>query len=595
MLPFHPFTPSETTMTTSTPAALLDRRRLLIGLGALPGVAALASCSGGGSSGSGGDVPQAEYVQGSSSLKVELGPEIDGVPYPEGYVGPKARESEPFGDGAEFTILTRSETNLDLAKNTHSLYLEEKTGVKITYETVPQGEEGAPKVNAVISSGDLPDALMLGPEWMGGFTKAQLYVYGQQGLFQPLDQLIDEYAPQLQELFEQNPDLRATWTAPDGVMYAMPAVNQCYHCASSAVRTWVHQPTLDKVGISSQPTTLDEFEEMLIAFKGSDPAYRPFSGEKSTPPFGLIGAAFLDIGVNWLRRDGDQIVYTPVDEKFRQVLITMHRFVADGLLDPNAFTQDGDQLKRLTMDPAGSKTGVVQMGSQGGFADIDYSDPAARYREFVPLAPFKGPNGDPIIPWNESHGDATGLVITNACEDPAMLVRWADFQLGLLPTLEMRLGVLEEQWTWASPDDLGIDGKSAVYTKIPQGEDGPSNLTWPEFGPYNLGMDVRHGEAVDPESSIEPMLYDAGKLYEPYRNDLSAVFASPFFDANQSAEIGELRTNIDSAFAQVSTQMVLGDLDPNDDADWETYVASITNAGLERYLEVLTEADRERA
>lgn len=570
----------------------LARRSFLVASGTAVGLTALSACSGGGEEGNGSATP-VEYEQGSAALKVELGPEIEGVPYHDEYVGPRARESEPFGDGTtEFTVLTRSETNMDLETNAHSKYLEEQTGVKIAYQTVPQGEEGAPKVNAIISSGDLPDALMLGPEWMGGFTKAQLYVYGEQGLFQPLDQLIDENAPQLRELFEQNPDLRANWTAPNGAMYAMPAVNQCYHCASSWPRTWVHQPTMEQAGFTEQPKTLDEFEQMLTAMKELDPAIRPFSGEQTIPPFGLIGAAFLDLGVNWLRRDGDAVVYTPTDEKFREVLKVVHRFVANGLLDPNAFTQNLDQLKRLTMDPTGSKVGVVQTGSQGGFSDIEFNDPKARYLEFVPLAPFAGPSGDPIIPWNESHGDASGLVITNACEDPAMMVRWADFQLGLLPTLEMRLGRQGEQWDWAAPGDLGIDGRPALYAKLP-GET-PDNVTWNEFGPYNLGMDVRHGESVDQASSIEPSLYAAGKLYEPYRNELSAVFASPFFDSAQSAEIGELRTNIDSAFAQATAQMALGELDPEEDADWESYLSMMNNAGVERYVEILTEADQNR-
>src|SRR5699024_4684820 len=149
-----------------------------------------------------------------------------------------------------FNILARSETELDLETNVHSLFLEEKTGVKVSYSTVPQGTEGVPKVNAIIASGDLPDAFLLGPEWMGGFSKSELYVYGEQGLFQPHDQLIDENAPQLLEIFEQNPDMRAAWTAPNGAMHAIPQLNQCYHCASSEARTWVHRPLLEAVGYS---------------------------------------------------------------------------------------------------------------------------------------------------------------------------------------------------------------------------------------------------------------------------------------------------------------------------------------------------------
>ena len=62
------------------------------GLGAVGLTGALAGCS----TASGpeqpkgiGDVPQ-----------VQLGPETPGVKYPEGYVGPRATVTEPFGDGS---------------------------------------------------------------------------------------------------------------------------------------------------------------------------------------------------------------------------------------------------------------------------------------------------------------------------------------------------------------------------------------------------------------------------------------------------------------------------------------------------------------
>ena len=590
--------PSEQVPAQTSPPTVrhgVGRRSLLLGLGSLPAAMALANCSGG-TGGGDGEVATVEYEQGSSALKVELGPELEGVPYPEGYVGPRARELEPFGDGSTaFTVLTRSEAGLKLATNEHSQYLEEKTGVRVEYSTVPQGEEGAPKVNAIISSGDLPDAFMLGPEWMGGFTKAQLYAYGEQGLFQPLDQLIDEYAPELQQLFEQNPDLRAAWTAPNGAMYAIPAVNQCYHCASSDTRTFVHTPSMEAAGWSEQPTTVDEFEQMLRDMKAEDADLRPISGTSAIPPFGLIAAAFMDFGIQRIRRDGDTIVYTPLDEAFRQVLEVVARLTADGLIDRNTFTQDEDQFKRLSMNPEKSLVGVVQAPHHWAIADIDFGDGNDRWREFAPLAPFAGPEGRaPIVPWNESHGDAVGLVISSTCEDPATLVRWADAQLGLLPSLERGLGTQGLYWDWADGEQLGIDGRPALYAKLPAEEDKPDNVSWPEFGPHNSSLDVRHGEAVNEDTSIEPALFRAGQLYEPFRSPIESVYANPFFTSAQSAEIGELRTNLDATYAQLTTQMALGDLDPTDDSHWEQFVAGFTNAGVERYIEVLTEADAAR-
>ena len=117
------------------------------------------------------------------------------------------------------------------------------------------------------------------------------------------------------------------------------------------------------------------------------------------------------------------------------------------------------------------------------------------------------------------------------------------------------------------------------------------NVVWEEHGVFNLAMDVRHGEAVDEMTSFEPMLYRAGKLYEEFAAPPESQFYSPFFDQDQAAQVGELRTNIDSAYVRGATSMCLGELDPDSDADWESYLTSLSNAGADQYLEVLTEAD----
>ncbi|GAA1488280.1 extracellular solute-binding protein [Brachybacterium sacelli] len=584
-------TPQHSRIPTSGP---LSRRALLAGATALPVGAAMAGCSGDGTSSTA--APQVEYAQGSAALEVGLGAEIDGVPYPEGYVGPRARESEPFGDGStSFAITTRSLAGFDPSTNWFSAFLERETGVKVSYSTVPRGDEGAPKVNAILAGGELPDALMLGPEWMGGFTKSELYVYGQQGLFLALDELFDRFAPQLQEVFSQNPEFRKAWTAPDGAMYAFPSVNQCYHCKSSPFRTWVHTPSREAAGFAEQPATLEEFEQMLRGMKEADPEIRPMSGGKDDLPLRLIGAAFLDLGVNQLRRDGDAIVFTPTDPAMRDVFRTAAHLVREGLLDRNAFTQTTDQLIRLGMHEAGSRFGVCQGVSQGSFVDVEYTDPEARYREFEPLQPFAGPGGDPVIAWDDQPGaGSVGLVIPADTADPETLVRWADFQLGLLSTLSMRLGPKGDFWTWAEAGDLGIDEGPALYKKVPQ-EKEAQNIGWEEHGVFNLALDVRHGEAVDEMTSFEPMLYRAGKMYEKYAAAPEALFIAPFFDQDQAAQVGELRTNIDAAYVRGATSMCLGELDPESDADWESYLSSLSDAGVDQYLEVLTEADTNQA
>lgn len=569
----------------------LSRRELIAATGAVA-AAAVAGCSGGAQTGGGGGGGgTTSYQPGSAALKVQLGEELPGVIYPEGYQGPKARAFKPFSDGSTtYRIVGRQFPNFDLNTNAFSKHLEEATGMKVSYEAIPPGDDGAPKLNAMISSGDLPDAFMTGPLWMGGFTRSQLWAYGKQGLFQDLNQLVDEYMPETLELFKLFPEIRKTMTTPDGTMFALPAVNQCYHCKSSSSRTWIYTPIAEALGVkdSNGVSTIAEFEELLRNIKQQFPDVIPLSGYQDLPPTALVCAAFLNMGTNDLRRENGKPVYTPLDEKFREAMAFMNKLVKDGLTDEAAFSQTKDQLTRLGMDAAGSKVAITPGGSQGDFSTVDQSDPNSRHRQFIPLKPFTGPSGTATIGWSYDPGAVVGLIIPTGAQNPHELAQWADYQMGLVSTLNMRLGP-NNNWDWATQGQTGIDQRQAVYKVITPAED---NGVWWEWCMYNLVMDVRHGEAVDDATSIEPELYRAGKLYEPFASKPEEYFLEPFFDETQAAQIGELKTNIDNALKQGRANLALGKLDPESDADWASYTSSLEAAGVAQYLEILEAADK---
>ena len=182
-----------------------------------------------------------------------------------------------------------------------------------------------------------------------------------------------------------------------------------------------------------------------------------------------------------------------------------------------------------------------------------------------------------------------GLVLTSATRNPEELIRWADYQTGLVSTLSMRLGTLGEHWEWAAEGDTGIDDRQAIYKKT--GAPSEDNDVWWEMGPYNLVMDVRHGEVVEDQTSIEPALYRAGRMYEPFAAPEEEFFLEPYFTVEQAAQIGELKVNLENAFKQGRANLALGNSDPANDRDWESYVNTFKNAGLDRYLEILKAAD----
>ncbi len=136
--------------------------------------------------------------------------------------------------------------------------LQKKLNITIEWDQVSSGWDE--KKAVVLASNDLPDL------WLSGLTDGDLTM--NQGAFLDLTPYIDQYAPNVAKMFEEEPDTRRISTASDGAIYSLPQVRP-YRPNSFAVMM-INKTWLDKLGLA-MPTTLDELEQVLIAFRDGDP------------------------------------------------------------------------------------------------------------------------------------------------------------------------------------------------------------------------------------------------------------------------------------------------------------------------------------
>ena len=97
---------------------------------------------------------------------------------------------------------------------------------------------------------------------------SQTYVYGAQGIFKPLNDLIDNYGFEIKKLFAYNPDARKLITMPDGNIYGLTEYEECFHCYYAS-KMWINEKWLSNLGMES-PKTTEEFYRVLKAFKDQD-------------------------------------------------------------------------------------------------------------------------------------------------------------------------------------------------------------------------------------------------------------------------------------------------------------------------------------
>lgn len=551
---------------------------------ALPAV--LGACSGGSDAGADGE-QAADYEQGSAELTVELGEEVEGINYPEDYQGPRARTLEPFGDGSTtFSVLGRTIPGLAYDSNYYARLIEEKTGVKVEYQEVPLGDDGQTKVNAVLSSGDLPDALMTG---MGLFSVSQVAVYGQQGMFIPLDQLIDEHAPHIRDMFETFPDMRTLYTAPDGKMYAVPSMNDCYHCKTGDIRTWINTNLLDSP--DAAPETLDDFVAFLQKVKDAGDGVTPFIAtvDHLQGTIAFFMGSFLPMSFDNLRLNSGKVEWIPADPKYREGMIWIQQQFRDGLFSTDMFSTATDQLTKLGDAEGGPKFAVTRGYSQTDFTAVaDPTDEGTAANVMVPLAPLEGPDGARHSFWDWYQLGGPNFVISSSCEDPVTMIRWADYQYELTMTISMGRGEQGKGWDWSDKGEKSIDDRQAVYTPI---SNELENQSWWEWGPFYKSNDQRLGEGVAKDSpSVEPSLYQASKLYEPYQIPKEMKLPVLAFDMEQAAQVGETLTNLSTHLTQSVAAFAKGTADASDDADWKAFLDGFDKQGLQDYLKINQDA-----
>ncbi len=147
--------------------------------------------------------------------------------------------------------------------------MKQKFNLTVKWQTTTfDGGPSKEKRQISLASGDYPDLYLLIP-WVDQFTHGGAAEAGNQGVVVPLNELIDQYAPNIKKALDATPEWKAMATAPDGKIYGMPQWVDCFHC-SYPDKLWMNSAWLKKLGLE-QPKTTEDLRKVLQAFKTQDP------------------------------------------------------------------------------------------------------------------------------------------------------------------------------------------------------------------------------------------------------------------------------------------------------------------------------------
>lgn len=498
-------------------------------------------------------------------------------------------------------ILTPTAASVeDFKTNAFSVWMEEKLGVSFEWITIPY-EQRQEKLNIVMLSDDLPDVFYNCP------INAEAEVkYGTEALkLLPLKELIGNY-PNLKKEFDTFKPDGEVWklmTCPDGEIYSIPTLTDCYHCYEPS-KMWVNGDWMERLG-AAYPTTLDEFYNLLVRFKNEDP-----NGDGDTtndiPLMGMNDSTQFDqwimqsfLYTNWALNASTlpgfalrdtQIISTLTQPEFREGIRFLNKLWKEGLIYEASFSQTWEQGMAVVMSNDPDK---INVGFAAGLTIPAQSYGDDWYKRFRPVSPVAGPQGvrgSMSDPYGYYWLGRFSIAANSKNVDKAM--QMADLIYTWDATMFLRRGVKGTDWGDPDPDTVGIDGEPALWKQLtPWGTQEIQNNSFVDRGPFVESSAMRLGQQTEANIDIystdglEQLLYQVTRdNYVPFNMKKFAVPRMRYTQA-ETDSITSQQTELLNYVKQSYVAFVMGDMDI--ETQWDEYVAQIETLGMNDVIAVM--------
>ncbi|MDY2652530.1 MAG: extracellular solute-binding protein [Eisenbergiella porci] len=446
-----------------------------------------------------------------------------------------------------------------------------QTNVDVEMRIFPY-ETATERLNLDLNSGDYADVV-------GGWTlsDSMILTYGvNQGVFIPLEDYFAEYCPRITEILDL-PGVREEMTAPDGHIYAIP-----YVCDDTKVgySPYINGRWLKNVGMD-MPTTTEEFEAVLKAFKEQDANGNgdpndeiPFSADPNNKHIeSMTGWFGLPMGKSGIGILDEEVVFAGASSTYREFLSWFNSLYEQGLIDLEILTQDSS-----TWEGKGNRDlyGVSIAYGSGEFSGIVVEGGEKSEFDVLPVL-----NTDKGGMWmRDTNGFSvyrTQAVITDNAEHPEVICRWFDNAFQLENGIGCNRGPVG---TVVFKED---DGYRAIDVKTLPEED-QEKFSWGNLWPQSLPKYMPSGFKYiedHPTYNEKKVMEDT---YEPYLTKTTIPsFWIPLDKIDRYSDIASALTDY---FNQRQAMFISGEMDIDDDAQWQSYVDGLYALGLEDWMDV---------
>ena len=405
--------------------------------------------------------------------------------------------------------------------------------------------------------------------------------YANSGIFLELSEYYDEYGYNLKKQFEENENLEAEITTPDGEIYYLPYINVT---ADNSRCLMMHTGFLENVGMTVDDIkTLDDYYDYLVKVQNSD-ANENGDTTDEIPLFMRSGkidlwATYWGLdSAGFQVEDDGTVICGFTDERYLEYLTYMNKLFSEGLLYSEFATAKYDtQTALYSNDQVGSILHYISnctSYSQTIDSNWDFYNDSPI---MMPIVPPKGPYGDQYVTGRDALGFFFG--ITSYCENPEDVFKFCDY------LYSEEVGQLT--WYGIEGSDYNVkDGEiefTDLYINNEDGYRGKKGYNFSGLPSYQLGNGYMATQCKD--------VRDMSKVLAEYAMNPSIPFSFNNPEENEvlQAYLADIETYLDEnrlAFIMGSRPL----------SDWDEYVETVNSMHLSDVLDVYQIiADRARA
>lgn len=487
------------------------------------------------------------------------------------------------------TISYPANTESDPNKRTIFKRLQEKTNVEIDWTAI-QADQWSDKISLeMANTKNMTDFI-----FSAGFSDNDLLKYAKQGVIIPLEEYIDAYMPNLQAVFEKYPEYRTMCTDTEGHIWALPWIEQLGN-EKTAIQTignmsFINKKWLDFLNLEV-PTTVDEFEQVLIAFRdhaseiqaefGIDGSIIPMScivNDGDQDPSLIIngfgeGYGDADKARHIAVTNDKEVICSATQDGYKEGIEWLHKLYEEGLIDTESFTQEWSTYV------AKGKSGRYGVCFSWDVANID------NLEDWVPLPALTADTRN-ITPQNGSFTsgfDRGRCVVTAVAENPALVCAWLDQMYDPFQSPQNNWG------TYGEDDDFDI-------FELSKNAEGGEMLKHAPLGDASP-VEVREAESVGGPLAVLNDYYDVyvtcpddaqyrldwiKEYYTPDMN-LDYVYPNVFMNQEDTKKLSDLQTDIEKLINANKSDWIMNGFT---DDDWNQYLSELDGYGLEEYLQI---------